>query len=476
LCHYDGFTGSHIKSGFFFFWQFMRGKVRICVATIAFGLGLNKADVAGVIHLYLSSSPEHYIQEIGRAGRDGRPARAVALVLRDEVLVRHSLAHSDMISKSQVKTLLSSLDTLVKDSISSLPKSRSKCQPVSVAFPLFAFGMGCDCKAETVETLISFLESRDGGEPLLSIEGTFCDRAVVAPKRRTLGALAEKEPAALAILRCATCTEPPAGESGPHNDARVEDGSGHRHIGHSFGSYAFSVAQCSNSLGAAAEPRHVFAALRRLESNGEIELVLDSAPNSRSLNLRLTNAGLQFFAVGSKGSLETLVDEVLGRSRAALHSCANKVIDINFIIRQVSEAALCEGNETRPGTSSSLILFQSLVGRYFEEEGNGVTLASELPMFADKFSTEELSMDSQTILLYLLGVQGSMPGTRKLRLGDPGARDYTALMITKFFHGIAPASLPPSVVRHHHLFGKMQAVRFPVLLDAVTSLFDGKGS
>ena len=50
----------------------MRGKARICVATVAFGLGINKADVVGVVHLYLSASPEHYLQEIGRAGRDGK--------------------------------------------------------------------------------------------------------------------------------------------------------------------------------------------------------------------------------------------------------------------------------------------------------------------------------------------------------------------------------------------------------------------
>ena len=73
--------------------RFMRGKVRICVATIAFGLGINKADVEGVVHLYLSSSPEHYLREIGRAGRDERPAKAVALVLREEVFIRR-LSHT----------------------------------------------------------------------------------------------------------------------------------------------------------------------------------------------------------------------------------------------------------------------------------------------------------------------------------------------------------------------------------------------
>ena len=81
--------------------KFMRGKARICVATVAFGLGINKADVAGVVHMYLSSSPEHYLQEIGRAGRDGHPAKAIALPLMEELPIRHSLVHSDFVTKSQ---------------------------------------------------------------------------------------------------------------------------------------------------------------------------------------------------------------------------------------------------------------------------------------------------------------------------------------------------------------------------------------
>ncbi|GMH66345.1 hypothetical protein TL16_g04408, partial [Triparma laevis f. inornata] len=51
--------------------RFMRGKARVIVATVAFGLGIDKGDVAGVVHCCLPKSFEHYIQEIGRAGRDG---------------------------------------------------------------------------------------------------------------------------------------------------------------------------------------------------------------------------------------------------------------------------------------------------------------------------------------------------------------------------------------------------------------------
>ncbi len=58
---------------------FLSGKLDVVVATVAFGMGVDKANVRTVLHLALPGSVEAYYQEIGRAGRDGLPSRAVLM-------------------------------------------------------------------------------------------------------------------------------------------------------------------------------------------------------------------------------------------------------------------------------------------------------------------------------------------------------------------------------------------------------------
>jgi ATP-dependent DNA helicase RecQ len=75
--------------------RFRSGEPLVVVATIAFGMGIDRPDVRFVVHLDMPDSPEAYYQQIGRAGRDGDPADTMLLFGGQDVAqARHWLAQS----------------------------------------------------------------------------------------------------------------------------------------------------------------------------------------------------------------------------------------------------------------------------------------------------------------------------------------------------------------------------------------------
>lgn len=89
--------------------EFMDGTLDCIVATIAFGMGIDKTDIRRIIHYDLPKSIENYSQEIGRSGRDGKPALCEVLANRDSIHVLENFVYGDTPEKPSILQLLRSI-------------------------------------------------------------------------------------------------------------------------------------------------------------------------------------------------------------------------------------------------------------------------------------------------------------------------------------------------------------------------------
>jgi ATP-dependent DNA helicase RecQ len=89
--------------------QFMDGRLNCIVATIAFGMGIDKSDIRNVVHFDLPKSIENYSQEIGRAGRDGAESQCLVLANRDSLNVLENFVYGDTPEREGIRRVLEDL-------------------------------------------------------------------------------------------------------------------------------------------------------------------------------------------------------------------------------------------------------------------------------------------------------------------------------------------------------------------------------
>lgn len=103
--------------------QFLKGDVPVIVATSAFGMGIDKADVRAVVHYDLPATLEGYYQESGRAGRDGNTAYAVLLYNEGDTRSHEYLIRLSTPSDAELRSVYGALHDIVQNTLGNVHES-----------------------------------------------------------------------------------------------------------------------------------------------------------------------------------------------------------------------------------------------------------------------------------------------------------------------------------------------------------------
>ena len=225
---------------------FMNDEVRIVVATIAFGMGIDKGGIRAVFHYNLPKTLENYVQEVGRAGRDGQPSHCEVLACLDDLVTLENFIYGDTPEPQAIRSIAEHV-LLVGEEFD---------------LSIYDLSRSCDIKPVVMETLLAYLEL----EGWIEARGAFYAERALRFVRGREQALSGHTPERLRFLRDLF-------QSGKEGRSWL----------------SLSLAESAEALGESTEK--IAKALEWLEAHGDI-VVKPSKVRKRFRRLKEANASI----------------------------------------------------------------------------------------------------------------------------------------------------------------------------------------
>ena len=407
--------------------RFMSGQLRVVAATVAFGMGIDKANVRLVVHAGLPRSLEQWVQETGRAGRDGAPAACHAVLRPADFIWLHSLCHSDHVAPEQMAALLRALTANAKNGYGDLPLDHLETK--------------LDMNESVVQTALAFLaevplrawrppaadgdgdgdggsDDDSGDETLLELLPQIRRTAVLSFHQERPEAVAAQSPLVGVLLRHAK----------EHN-----------------GSYRCPLVQAASEVGLDAHAAH--AELAALHRGGVLQFELRDPAFYVRFHCAPKQTEVDELAAAMTAKMAEV--EELQRTKLAAAATVLWALADDGKADGGGGASDADGGATPGGGLPTRVA--SLLTTYFEDATGGTAWAAPL----ERLVPPTLRGDVFDFCQQQLAQQRTMAAKPKHEINDR--------VVARLLHGLTSARFPRKQYSQNHYWGRHMVVDFHVV-------------